>query len=627
LWTTAVLLLGLANAAEALKPGDLDRDGDIDANDAAILRNSLEGDFELGCAEEIAADVARRDALGAVVPEPDGEVDDADLARLEACQGCVITDPSPLLHAFGESETVRGTSAVRIGTFNIQAIPLQTTTPDRETDAWEYILDEQGNRIPTEIPGRTSWEDRKELLRESFDRNRLDVIALQEVGWQYIWIPTDWNYAEIKELLQNELTIPYEYTASYGLESGVFLSSDVPIYYRSDRFEPVSDSQHGFILTRFNCGSPETTLTNGEAPVGPERGMGIGWIRLREKTTGATFRVYNVHLCTSGFLDWKKGSPVVMTTGKRWEAALRSRTHTLRELARVLAEHEAAYGDPSFVVGDFNEGDGEDNIRWWSGETPPLPDPYNSPLFQDPAYHEASYVEAGVATVSPDLQDTYRVHNPFQLNRSTASGWGYYPAGGQCPFDDLETLYGVPLPHPYAGSSIDYIFAPIRSGYGPGVCHSRIDRTRRDLPSGSLSDEPLSSTQVGSCSGSACCASSERPSDHYLVTTTVQLRSGDLDQDGHPDRVDNCLGLANEDQADVDGDGNGNACDADCDGDGRVGISDFFALFGQFGNDCGSEGGPACSCDLNGDGRVGMPDFSFLQSQLGNEVGPSGLLP
>ena len=50
----------------------------------------------------------------------------------------------------------------------------------------------------------------------------------------------------------------------------------------------------------------------------------------------------------------------------------------------------------------------------------------------------------------------------------------------------------------------------------------------------------------------------------------VRLRFDDKDLDGAVDAGDNCLGLANPDQAEADDDGHGDACDGDDDGDGRA---------------------------------------------------------
>jgi hypothetical protein len=57
----------------------------------------------------------------------------------------------------------------------------------------------------------------------------------------------------------------------------------------------------------------------------------------------------------------------------------------------------------------------------------------------------------------------------------------------------------------------------------------------------------------------------------------VDVCDPDDDNDGVEDGADNCLFLANPDQADLDGDGAGDACDDDDDGDGTLDGSDLCA--------------------------------------------------
>lgn len=596
---TTTVIIGAAGSANAARPGDLDRDGDVDSHDAVILQNHIDGKFELGCAEAIAADVAGHDAQGNTIPQPDGVVDGADLERIEACNGCVIWELSPLRNAYKESETTEGTPDVRVGSFNIQA----GDNGAASSSPWDPV--------------------RKDLLIESFNRNRLDVVGLQEV-----YTANGAHYDDVKQLLQNDLAIHYTYTPSYPGEVGLG-GSDLPIYYRADRFEPISGSEHGTLITRFACGLPEQRNVSGLPPLHPIFGMRIGWIRLREKATGASFRVYNVHLCNSAFLD-PGIEPLLGSSGTRSDAAARHRTHTLRTLARVISQHQEEFGDPFFVIGDFNErpSSSRGNIKWWQGLLATLPDPYVYDAVHGfafhPDFHEADYVEPGLQTVSPAVQETYGSFAPFSSQRRTINRWSLWNwdknKGGSCPLD--LTVLGQLFPHPYTGEPIDYIFTQIGPDSGPEVCNARIDRTRRDIPSGILGEEPLGLEDLF-----GGCTASQRPSDHYLVTATLQLRSGDLDEDGFPDRVDNCLGLANPDQSDADQDGYGNVCDADCDGDGVVGFGDFMALVGQIGNDCGWNPSLDCSCDFTSDDRVGGPDFSVLLSQFGSEIGPSGFHP
>ena len=107
----------------------------------------------------------------------------------------------------------------------------------------------------------------------------------------------------------------------------------------------------------------------------------------------------------------------------------------------------------------------------------------------------------------------------------------------------------------------------------------------------------------------------------------------DTDQDGVPDRCDNCVSVANPDQNDHDRGQDddtsqadvqhyGDACDFDLDNDGIVGASDFFAVLRPCLNaDLQTE--PGCRvADLDGDETVSDADFLELRSHFGEKPGP-----
>lgn len=94
----------------------------------------------------------------------------------------------------------------------------------------------------------------------------------------------------------------------------------------------------------------------------------------------------------------------------------------------------------------------------------------------------------------------------------------------------------------------------------------------------------------------------------------------DADGDGVVDDVDNCLGVFNPDQLDVDGDGFGNLCDADFNNDGVVNFADLALFRGRFGTS-------QPELDLNGDGAVNFADLAIFRALFGKPPGPSALAP
>jgi len=98
------------------------------------------------------------------------------------------------------------------------------------------------------------------------------------------------------------------------------------------------------------------------------------------------------------------------------------------------------------------------------------------------------------------------------------------------------------------------------------------------------------------------------------------------DSDSVEDAFDNCSGLSNAAQKDIDHDGCGDLCDADYDQDGGSGLLDFGVVKSAFGS---SSGQPLydARADMDCDGSVGLLDFGFFKAEFGGAPGPSGLIP
>jgi Thrombospondin type 3 repeat len=92
----------------------------------------------------------------------------------------------------------------------------------------------------------------------------------------------------------------------------------------------------------------------------------------------------------------------------------------------------------------------------------------------------------------------------------------------------------------------------------------------------------------------------------------------DTDGDGVPDLLDNCITVANADQADADNDGIGNVCDADVNNDNAVDATDMALLLANLGK-------RAALGDLNGDGVVDQVDVDQLTGALGMPPGLSAM--
>src|SRR5918999_907547 len=95
-----------------------------------------------------------------------------------------------------------------------------------------------------------------------------------------------------------------------------------------------------------------------------------------------------------------------------------------------------------------------------------------------------------------------------------------------------------------------------------------------------------------------------------LIVAGSSYASSDKDGDGVPNGRDNCLKVANPDQADLDGDSIGDVCDSDQDGDGVANTSDQCPDEpGSASNDgCPLPPPPVATGDRDGDGVANTCD-------------------
>ena len=100
---------------------------------------------------------------------------------------------------------------------------------------------------------------------------------------------------------------------------------------------------------------------------------------------------------------------------------------------------------------------------------------------------------------------------------------------------------------------------------------------------------------------------------------------GDADGDGVANNADNCIILANPDQADDDHDGYGNRCDGDLNNDLKTNDADQAALVTLLGKRR-NEPGFKYPYDLNHNLIIDKADLDILRSLLHKAPGPSALV-
>lgn len=165
--------------------------------------------------------------------------------------------------------------------------------------------------------GYRSWEQRGDITMNVIRLLAPDVLALQEVGAP----------EEREEFLQriqiDDLRAAFPNMGFIGAEPGTPRPHKNPIMYRLSRFESLED---GYFVFSENPRDPRSRAW------GARRVRFCTWARFRDRSTGRSFYLYNVHLDN---------------------LSSRSRRKSAHLLAGEIASR-AEQDDPVIVAGDFN---------------------------------------------------------------------------------------------------------------------------------------------------------------------------------------------------------------------------------------------------------------------------------
>lgn len=203
---------------------------------------------------------------------------------------------------------------------------LQTAALPGDISAMSFNI-----RYGTAADGVDAWPNRKPQLVELIRRHDPDILGLQEA--------LDFQLKEIDSALSG-----YD-RVGVGRDDGESRGEFSPVLYRRRRFELLASGTFWFSPT------PETPGSTGW---GNRITRIATWARLQDRTTKASFYVFNLHL-------------------DHESAPSRERS------AWLLAERVRAreHPDPVIVMGDFNSGEDQPPVRYLL-ETLPLTDTFAS---------------------------------------------------------------------------------------------------------------------------------------------------------------------------------------------------------------------------------------------------------
>ena len=187
-----------------------------------------------------------------------------------------------------------------------------------------------------------------------------------------------------------------------------------------------------------------------------------------------------------------------------------------------------------------------------------------------------------------------------QVNISNNSSSDTQPDWRCTPPDSTPPLLALP----------DTITVEATSPSGAVVTYS-VSATDDEDPNPTVSCTPPSGSTFPIGASTVTCAATDASGNIATASFTVIVRDTDQDDDGVPDRSDNCVEVSNPAQTDTDGDAQGDVCDADDDNDNVADAADAFPLDATESVDTDSDGtGNNADPDDDGDGQTDADEIA-----------------
>ena len=175
--------------------------------------------------------------------------------------------------------------------------------------------------------GENSWQYRREFVFDVIQDHKPDILGLQEA-----------LHFQIEEVMTAGQMSEYSWLG-FGREDGAAAGEYAAILYHKDRFEILEEDTFWFSETPHIPSISESW--------GNQLKRICTWVRLRERNSGSTVYIYNVHL------DHESQT---------------SRVNSVLLLMERIQNR--SHPDPVIVIGDFNVGEDNEVIKFLKSNHP-----------------------------------------------------------------------------------------------------------------------------------------------------------------------------------------------------------------------------------------------------------------